>query len=88
MLMVKIIFFSILREKLNLRETFIECEKNTTLIEAIEILQKKIDIDNYDIKSCMFAVNQNYVENNYILIDGDEIAIIPPVSGGSDVIEW
>ncbi len=87
MLMVKIIFFSILREKLNLREIFIECEKNTTLIESIEILQKKIDIDNYDIKSCMFAVNQNYVENNYILIDGDEIAVIPPVSGGSNVIE-
>ena len=35
----------------------------------------------------MFAVNQNYVENNYILSDDDEIAVIPPVSGGSNVIE-
>ena len=87
MFSVKIIFFSILREKLNIREIFIECEKNTTLIQAIEILQKQIDIADYDLKSCMFAVNQKYVENSYILNENDEIAVIPPVSGGSNIIE-
>ena len=84
---VKIIFFSILREKLNLREIYIECENNTTLIQAIEILQKKLDLANYDLMNCMFAVNQNYVENNYKLKEEDEIAIIPPVSGGSNLNE-
>ena len=84
MFKVKIIFFSILREKLNLREIYIDCDNNTTLVEAIEILKVKVDITSWDLKHCMFAVNQDYVENNYILKIGDEIAIIPPVSGGSN----
>ncbi len=28
------------------------------------------------------AVNADYVENTHILHDGDEVAIIPPISGG------
>ena len=28
------------------------------------------------------AVNQIYVDENHILQDGDEVALIPPVSGG------
>ncbi len=35
-----------------------------------------------NIKSCMIAVNQEYAEDEQILNLGDEIAIIPPVSGG------
>ncbi len=29
------------------------------------------------------AVNNDYRESDYILDDGDEVALIPPVSGGS-----
>lgn len=32
--------------------------------------------------SAMFAVNHKYVQLDYPLSDGDELAIIPPVSGG------
>ena len=36
-----------------------------------------------DIKvSAMFAVNHKYVQLSHPLQDGDELAIIPPVSGG------
>jgi molybdopterin synthase catalytic subunit len=31
----------------------------------------------------MYAVNGEYVDFNKLLVDGDEIAVIPPVSGGS-----
>ena len=30
-----------------------------------------------------FAVNRRYVEPDHVLADGDELAVIPPVSGGS-----
>ena len=85
---VKIIFFSILREKLNLREIQIECEENSRLMDAIKILEKKINLVDYDLKKCMLAVNEDYVDNNYLLKSGDEIAIIPPVSGGIYIYDW
>jgi molybdopterin converting factor small subunit len=32
--------------------------------------------------SCAFAVNQQYAPPTTALRDGDEVAVIPPVSGG------
>ena len=34
------------------------------------------------LSTCLYAINQEYVDGNPSLNDGDEIAIIPPVSGG------
>ena len=35
-------------------------------------------------RATMLMVNQEYVDANHPLADGDEVAFIPPVSGGSD----
>ena len=35
-----------------------------------------------NIKNCMIAVNQEYADDSTRLSSDDEIAIIPPVSGG------
>lgn len=34
------------------------------------------------LRSYMIAVNNEYAENSHMLTEKDEIAIIPPVSGG------
>jgi MoaE-MoaD fusion protein len=34
----------------------------------------------------VYAVNKSYVERGYELADGDEVALIPPVSGGAFVL--
>src|SRR5215831_6196210 len=34
----------------------------------------------------LYAVNREYVEPGHELADGDEVAVIPPVSGGSFVL--
>ena len=36
--------------------------------------------------SLMYAVNAEYVAPDHPLRDGDELALIPPVSGGADVL--
>ena len=33
-------------------------------------------------QSLVVAVNQEYQDHDYVLTDGDEVALIPPVSGG------
>jgi molybdopterin converting factor subunit 1 len=35
-----------------------------------------------DIPDFRFAVNQEYVSDDHVLAENDEVAIIPPVSGG------
>lgn len=35
--------------------------------------------------SISFAVNREYVDRDHRLADNDEVALIPPVSGGTDV---
>ena len=37
--------------------------------------------------SLLLAVNREYVERGRILVEGDEVALIPPVSGGADLYE-
>jgi len=37
--------------------------------------------------SLKFAVNHEYVDGGRVLTEGDEVALIPPVSGGVDVFE-
>lgn len=36
------------------------------------------------IEAAMVAVNLEYVGPDYLLNEGDEVAVIPPVSGGSE----
>ncbi|CAG8608085.1 1753_t:CDS:2 [Paraglomus occultum] len=52
----------------------------------INELEDKLKARHEKLKSlldvCMFAVNMEYCERDYIVKEGDEVAIIPPVSGG------
>ena len=35
-----------------------------------------------DVRGCLLAVNREYADDDHILAAGDELALIPPVSGG------
>jgi len=59
-------------------------------IKSIKDLKKiLINSFNLQVENCMFACNMEYVSEDFIIDNEDEISIIPPVSGGSvnDLIE-
>ncbi len=78
--MVKIRYFSIIKEKLGKQEE--ELDFSGSVGELKEYLKKRYAELGNVWDSVRFAVNEEYVDEDYKLSDNDRVAVIPPVSGG------
>ncbi|MBI4219941.1 MAG: molybdopterin converting factor subunit 1 [Chloroflexi bacterium] len=88
---IKVLFFAGLRERAGTNSTVIDLPAGATVAAAIEQAQSKTPRAWRATTRLMAAVNQEYVPTTHQLREGDELALIPPVSGGavearSDVI--
>jgi sulfur-carrier protein len=76
----KIKAFGITKDILGKKETVIQVD-----IATVDELKKYL-FENYPklsgLKSLFIAVNHNYAEGGQTIAETDEIALIPPVSGG------
>ncbi len=79
---LKVLVFSLLREKLNADELNLEYEKPLTGHELLDDLSKQYPAMAPYRPIIRIAVNQRYSAEHAILKDGDEVALITPVSGG------
>ena len=78
---IKIKFFGQHKEELNKSELNIVVDNNSNISDLVKILIKN-EPKFSKFTSYAVAVNLNYENFEYILKNGDEVAIIPPVSGG------
>jgi MoaE-MoaD fusion protein len=82
---VRVLFFGAAKDLAGAEETEFELNEDLTAPNAFEaILDKYPTLREKFGKSLLFAVNQEYAEANKIIHNADELAIFPPVSGGSD----
>jgi sulfur-carrier protein len=55
-------------------------------VVTIEQLKEKLVLQNEEaeelLNNCRFAVNDQFIDNNYILQPNDIVSILPPSSGG------
>lgn len=72
--------FGITKDILGARETLFELEGET--VGSLRMALKQRYPSLLDIRSLMIAVNNTYAEDQLALAESDEIALIPPVSGG------
>ncbi len=82
---VTVRFFALYRELVGVRETVVELAEGST---ALELWQRFADGHPQlaaNLPHTRFAVNGEYSSAEVRLHEGDEVAFIPPVSGGSDV---
>jgi molybdopterin converting factor small subunit len=79
---VTIKLFAILKDRAGAGELSLELPIGATAGYAAETLARKYpDLAKY-LPSSGYAVNREYVPPTSLLHDGDELALIPPVSGG------
>ena len=77
---VKVLFFASAREVVGQESIPIELEENSTISSLETILVAMFpNLSQCDLR---FAVNRKYVSSECSLSSGDEVACLPPVSGG------
>jgi molybdopterin converting factor subunit 1 len=80
---VRVLFFGAARDAVAGDQVEISLTPTTTGADALrEIIDKHPNLRRFA-NSLLLAVNQEYVRGPIELKDGDELAVFPPVSGGS-----
>ena len=74
--------FSSARDVANTDRLDLDLPATSTIADAASALTNRSPALSPLLARCAFAVNREYVRGDHLLSDGDELAILPPVSGG------
>jgi molybdopterin converting factor subunit 1 len=84
---VRVLLFAQLRERAGGRgeslRTLPEGADVHTLMQTLST-----EVDSALLARSAVAVNREYVARTHVLREGDEVAILPPVSGGASHTPW
>ncbi len=81
---VRVLFFAYLRERCG-REARLEMPDGASIADAWTTLRARHPV--LADATVRFALNCVYVDTAQVLHDNDELALIPPVSGGSSAAD-
>ena len=74
-------FFAHLRREIGVEQLTVEAPQGADVRTVASLIETQHGLS---LKGCMVAVNENYATPDHALQDGDEVAFLPPVAGGSD----
>src|ERR1017187_10253660 len=90
---VKVLYFGVLRDRFGASHEVAELADGATVGELLELLRWRTSKPSMDSqskagsneqlwRSLAVAVNREYGPTSIVLREGDEVALLPPVSGG------
>jgi molybdopterin synthase sulfur carrier subunit len=83
MMQINILFFGRLKQDVGEKQKTLELQQNSlTIDELMDILKAHYPALEAQLATVAYAVNDELVESDYVLHDGDRAALLPPVSGG------
>jgi molybdopterin converting factor small subunit len=77
---VTALFFAYAADRMSARKKQYEVRDGTTVAEFFE--QELAGPLNEPVGAFLFSVNEEWADKSRVLVDGDALAVIPPVSGG------
>lgn len=84
-MIVTVRLFAMLRERAGSDSIEVELDDGATVAEALAMLAERPDLgDLLGRMPVAMAVNRDYAGPGTLLTAGDELALVPPVSGGSE----
>ncbi len=81
---ITVLFFAGARERAGTGRVTVDVDASTSIADAVDAACSKAPGNASLPSNVMYARNGGYSEGSDLISDGDEIAVIPPVSGGSD----
>jgi MoaE-MoaD fusion protein len=79
---IRVLLFAQCSDIVGSRDMTIDLENGSTVQGLMDhFIEQYPKLQGLD-RSMMLSVNQEYVEREQVLLDGDEVALITPVSGG------
>ncbi|MDB5295757.1 MAG: mocA [Phycisphaerales bacterium] len=79
---IRVRLFALLRDRAGAGEAELSLPGGATVAAAAAALADRFPGLRDAVPRVMYAVNQEYAAADAVLKDGDELALIPPVSGG------
>jgi molybdopterin synthase catalytic subunit len=85
MMLVKVLFFGVLKDRVGKAEELLDVPPGTTLGSLFASYSQRYETLQGKRPSILFARNQEFAAADTELHENDEVAFLPPVSGGSGV---
>jgi molybdopterin converting factor small subunit len=80
---VNVVFYGGLKQDTGARQQALDLDANSlTVGELAEVLKTRFPALGPRLETVAYAVNDAIVDPGYVLRDGDEAGLLPPVSGG------
>jgi MoaE-MoaD fusion protein len=77
--------FAMLRERAGKESLTVEVGEGATVRDALDAVAREHDLgDLFARMPVVMAINREYAPEDATLAEGDELALIPPVSGGEE----
>lgn len=79
---VTVRLFALIREKAGTDSLALELPDGADLKQAVETMRRQHPALEPYLDNLRFSIDMDFVEANAVLGEGDEVVLIPPVSGG------
>jgi len=81
---VQVLFFGVLKDLVGRPSETLDLPEGATLADVLEHYESQVPKMREVLPSVALSVNQHYAGPGAVLGNGDEVGLLPPVSGGTD----